>query len=118
MMANIFAVQEHQGTWVSQSANVNRSGMWKVQFVSIPTVQYEDPSYSLDYSLEISQDNGLTWTPWYRVTWQGGPAVGRDGTVNPPPWLLVDLTPAVGYRGRIVGIVPKAMTFGIDFTRQ
>jgi hypothetical protein len=47
----------------------------------------------------------------------GGHYVGKDGTINPPPTLTVDLTPYIGQRARVTGSVPIATTFGIDLTR-
>jgi len=116
-MANVLAVQVRQGDWTSATATLNQPGKWRVSLTGIPTAEFEDAARTIMLALDLSSDGGTTWRQKYAVDWRGGHYVGRDGTINPPPTLTVDLTPYVGERARVRGSVPIGTTFGIELTR-
>lgn len=116
-MANVLAVQTRQGEWESAQVVLSQTGRWRVSLVGIPTAEFEDAARSITLVLELSDDNGATWREKNAIRWVGGHYVGKDGTINPPPTLTVDLTQYVGKRARVRGSVPIATTFGIELTR-
>ena len=116
-MANVLATQSRVGDWTSSAAMLNQVGRWRVSLIGIPTAEFEDTARSITLVLELSSDSGATWREKYAIRWVGGHYVGKDGTINPPPTLIVDLTPYIGQRARVTGSVPIATTFGIDLTR-
>jgi len=115
-MANVLATQSRVGDWTSSAAVLNQAGRWRVSLIGIPTAEFEDTARSITLALELSSDL-VMWREKYAIRWVGGHYVGKDGTINPPPTLTVDLTPYIGQRARVTGSVPIATTFGIDLTR-
>lgn len=116
-MANVLATQSRLGDWTSSSAVLNQAGQWRVSLIGIPTAEFEDPTHSITLTLELSANSGATWQERAAIRWIGGHYVGKDGTINPPPALIVDLTSYTGQRARVRGSVPIATTFGIELTR-
>jgi hypothetical protein len=119
-MATALAVAERQGDFVSATFNVNKNGLWQTTVIGIPLTDKLDPTKSLALQLEVSPDNGMTWVPYVRITWNGqaGGFTGRGGVVNPDPSVTINLRDLdVGKRGRIVGSIPVSMTFGLDISR-
>lgn len=47
--------------------------------LSIDRTQWTDPSTQIDFGIEVSQDNGVTWASWGRATASGGAGLERDG---------------------------------------
>jgi len=116
-MANVLAVQVRQGDWTSPAVRLAQAGQWEAALVGIPTAEYEDTARTIMLALDLSPDGVGGWWQKYSMVWQGGHCVARDGSINGPPTLTVDLTPYHQQYIRVRGSVPIATTFGIDLTR-
>jgi len=102
------------GTFTSASIVVPAAGtqikMRLVANMDVPTKQ--NPATVFHVELEVSDDGGATFHSYAGFGFTGGPFTDRDGTINPDPYIQVDLAPLVGKRVRAVVDISTAITIG------
>lgn len=116
-MANLLAIQPRTGETISPTFTITQAGLWQATVIGLSTAEYENPASTFSIAMEVFAASKGAWVLVCKGAWVGGPHVARDGTVNPPPHFVVDLTGYRQFDGRIRLNVPGTLTFGLDIVK-
>jgi hypothetical protein len=105
------------GTYTSQIWQVPAGATGRVRFTfNIEATDLADPANHLTGRLRLSED-GVTFKDWFEFHWQGGPYIGRDGTIGNGPTVAFELTSFAGRHIRGVLVLPQPLTVGVYLER-
>ena len=106
---------QHSGTYVAPAARVPMNVTGKVQLhIPVAALDGVNPLNTMSATVEISRDNGQTWLPLARFTWQGNTKAVRAGWPSGGPAIRVpdDLRDALVR----TTITSGSLTYGVEVT--